>query len=58
MAECMAGGDYFCAPDDIGPDGNGDMFVIQYPGMGLVKMHYDTLTIDQTFEQINKDKKK
>ena len=49
MAECMAGGDYFCAPDDIGPDGNGDMFVIQYPGMGLVKMHYDTLTIDQTF---------
>ena len=26
-----------------------DLFIIQFPGQGLVKMHYDTLTIDTTF---------
>jgi len=49
MNSCMPGGDYMCMPDDIAADANGDLFIIQYPGQGLIKMHYDTLTIDTTF---------
>ena len=49
MSSCMPGGDYMCMPDDITADEDGDLFIIQYPGQGLVKMHYDTLTIDTTF---------
>ena len=49
MSWCMPGGDYMCMPDDITADEDGDLFIIQYPGQGLVKMHYDTLTIDTTF---------
>ena len=49
MSWCMPGGDYMCMPDDITADEDGDLFIIQYPGQGLIKMHYDTLTIDTTF---------
>ena len=51
MSWCMPGGDYMCMPDDITADADGDLFIIQYPGQGLVKMHYDTLTIDATFAE-------
>jgi type IV pilus assembly protein PilY1 len=51
MSWCMPGGDYMCMPDDITADADGDLFIIQYPGQGLVKMHYDTLTIDTTFAE-------
>ena len=51
MSWCMPGGDYMCMPDDIAADANGDLFIIQYPGQGLIKMHYDTLTIDTTFAE-------
>ena len=49
MSWCMPGGDYMCMPDDITADEDGDLFIIQYPGQGLIKMHYDTLTIDTSF---------
>ena len=49
MNECMAGGDYMCNPDDIAANDDGDVYIIQWPGLGLVKLKYDTLTIDATF---------
>ena len=49
MSECMAGGDYMCNPDDIAANDVGDVYIIQWPGLGLVKLKYDTLTIDATF---------